>query len=179
MLSIIRPMRRARRLLYAVLGLGACAPALDWREVRPDGGAVVLLMPCKPDRQVRQVALAGPPVALELLSCRADDTVWVATTADVVDPARVGPALDALRQSRRTNLEGREIDAQPAGAGPLATAASAQRYTVEGRRPDGQPVREHALQFAHGTRVVQVTALGGAPSADALDTFFGGIALPR
>ena len=173
-------MRRACRLLSsAVLGLGACSPALDWREVRPDDGALVALMPCKPDRRVRQVALAGSAVALQLLSCRADGTVWALTTAEVGDAARVGPALDALRQARRANLEGREVDVHPARAADPAAAASAQRFTVEGRRPDGRPVREHALQFAHGTRVVQLAALGGAPSADALETFFGSIGFPR
>lgn len=40
--------------------LAACSPALNWREVRATPSALKAMMPCKPDKAVRQVAVAGP-----------------------------------------------------------------------------------------------------------------------
>ncbi len=171
----------AARILSCVAACGAalaaCAPALDWREVRSSGDALVALLPCKPERRTRQVPLAGPPVALEQLSCHADGTTWALSSADVGDAARVAPALEALRAARARNLDGRETQARPAQVAGMTPQPLALRLRVDGRRPDGSALREESLQFARGTRVFQVAALGGTPSADALETFFGSLTL--
>lgn len=159
------------------LGLAACAPALDWREARSGGDTLTALLPCKPERRSRSVPLAGAPVLLEQLSCHADGTVWAVTTADVGDPARVGAALEALRAARVLNLQGRETAVRPARVAGMTPQPLALRYSVDGRRPDGSALREESLQFARGTRVFHAAALGGAPSADALETFFDGLKL--
>jgi len=171
-------IRRAAAPVAAALGVAAgCAPDLNWREVRPEGATLVALLPCKPDRQTRAIPLAGTEVAMEVLGCSAGGTTWAVATADVGDPARVAPALAGLRAARTRNLEGREGEVRPAelaGATP-----GALRLTVEGRRPDGTPVRERALLFARGTRVFHAAALGGEPPAEALEVFFGGLKLSR
>jgi hypothetical protein len=51
----------------------------------------------------------------------------------------------------------------------------ALRLDVEGHMPDGRRAVERSLLFAQGARVFHVAALGGAPSADALETFLGSI----
>jgi hypothetical protein len=172
------PIRRTTAVVAAVLGAAAgCAPELNWREVRPEGVALVALLPCKPDRQTRAIPLAGAEVSMEVLGCSAGGTTWAVATADVGDPARVAPALAGLRAARARNLEGHEGDARAAevaGATP-----GALRLTVEGRRPDGTPVSERALLFAQGTRVFHAAALGGQPSTEALEVFFGGLKLAR
>ena len=61
-------------LLAAVAGLlfSACSPTLDWREVRPEGGYLTVLLPCKPERLSRDLVLGeGPPRRIELLACTA------------------------------------------------------------------------------------------------------------
>ena len=34
----------------SLLVLAACNPVFNWREVRPEGTALSLLLPCKPDK---------------------------------------------------------------------------------------------------------------------------------
>lgn len=176
-------MLSVRRFPPALAGLAlllaACAPPLDWREVRPRGAALTVLLPCKPERRSRQVVLADAPVQMEVLACTAEGTTWGLTSGDLGEARRVGPALAALRAARIANLDGRETEARaPQAAGSAGSAFDAQslRLRVEGRRPDGQAVTEQSLLFARGTRVFHAVALGGAPSQDALDTFFGSLA---
>ncbi len=83
-----------RRLLLCATLLGAalpaCSPALDWREVRPDGSAARVLFPCQPKSQTRQAALAGARMPMTLLSCEADgQTFALAHAAPHLHPRRI------------------------------------------------------------------------------------------
>jgi hypothetical protein len=175
-MSLFRPFVG---LLCGIALLAACSPALDWREVRPGGSELVALLPCKPERAMRALELAGAPVQFELLACNAEGTTWAVGSADVGDAARVPAALEALRAARIANLVGRETASapfQPRGSAPLA---GAKRFTVEGRRPDGAAVVEHSVVFAQGTRVFHAAALGASPQAPAVDSFFEGLEFRR
>ena len=164
--------------LLPVLGLAACAPTLDWREVRPEGSGAVALFPCKPDSQARTVTLAGAPVRLTLLACKAGDITWALAHADLADPARVGAALAELRAAAAANLGAvapRELPLKLDGATPNPASG---RVELSGRLPDGAPVQEQQALFAKGTRVFQATALGERLGAETLEPFFGGLRLP-
>jgi hypothetical protein len=160
-------------------GLAGCAPALDWREVRPEASDVVAVFPCKPDRAEREVPLGERRVRMRLLSCSVDGTVFALSGSDAVDPAQVTPALAALRETAARNV------AAPAAAAvafvvPGATPnGQAGRLRLDGRRPDGQPLIAHAAFFARGTAVWQATVMGAAPPAEAVDTFFAGLQAGR
>lgn len=184
----MRPIRSARAVravrgvtcaCVALAALAGCTPALNWREVRPEGTELVALLPCKPDRQTRSVTLAGAAVSMQVLGCNAGGTTWGVATADMGDAARVEDALAGLRAARARNLDGREGEARPATVAGLGPDQRALRLVVDGRRPDGTPVREHALLFAQGTRVFHAAALGGEPSAEALEAFFDGMKAAR
>lgn len=157
-------------LLASWLAVG-CSPALDWREVRTEGGVLSAWLPCKPDRRARELSLEAAPLKFELLSCTAGDSTWGIASA-AVDVGATGAALHALRAARLRNLDGRELSAQPFELKGVAPRPEASRFTVAGRRPDGSEVIEHAAVFAHGGRVFHAAVLGGAPSAQALETFF-------
>lgn len=155
----------------------ACSPALDWREVRPAGGGIVLLMPCKPDSHARQVNLGPDVVRLELHACTAAGTTWALAFADVADPARVGPALVELQASAARNLtatEPQELTLKAEGATPNPAS---RRVQLQGHMPDGRAVTEQVAVFAKGTRVYQAVALGTALDAEAVDSFFGSLRL--
>ncbi len=47
----------------------------------------------------------------------------------------------------------------------------ARRRQLQGRLPDGRPVREEHLTFARGTRVYQLSVIGTSPSAAATREF--------
>jgi hypothetical protein len=161
--------------LGAALLLAACAPALDWRELRPGDGALVVLLPCKPASHARRVKLGADAVRLEMHACTAGGTTWALAFADVEDPARVGPALAAMLSSAQDNLS----------AGPLQPLAlrvegatphdASRRVQFDGRLPDGRAVTEQLAVFSKGTRVFQAMAVGERLDAEAVEGFFGSL----
>jgi hypothetical protein len=153
----------------------ACSPALDWRQWRPAGTGVTLLMPCKPTPQSRRVSLAGASVELVLEACSAGGQTWALAHADVGDPQRVGPALVALLDGAAANVgagSGAAAAWRPVGATPNPAAG---RRALQGWLPDGRAVREQVAVFAVGTRVFQVTALGESLPDEAADAFFASV----
>lgn len=170
------PIRSPRLPLAGlVLALAGCAPALDWRDVRVEGGGATGLLPCKPTVQERKVLLAGRTVAMGLQACSAGGQTWALAQADVGDPAQVAGALDELLRSAAANIgtsadEGRVVPVPGATPNPRA-----RRISLGGKGAGGAPVRMEVQVFTHGTQVFQATALGPALDADALDTFFGGL----
>jgi hypothetical protein len=184
----LRRCRGARRpataqagaVALAALGLlSACSPALDWRQVRPEGWGLVASWPCRPDVHSRRVVLAGPAVVLELQACRADGHMFALASADMADPARVGPALRALGEAARANVQGRVEAERPAAVPGMTPNAGALWWQLQGRLPDGGPVREQVLVFAHGLRVFQATVVGPSTGEAQAKPFFDTIALPQ
>ena len=165
--------RRGGAVVLALLAaLGACSPTLDWREVRPPGTAVVALMPCRPTASVRSVPLAGQPVRLSMLACKAQDLTWALAAADVGDPARVASVLAALRDSVLANLEATVVGSEPAAVRGATPGAQPARVRVAGRKPDGSAANGQFVVFAHGTQVFEALVIGAAVPEAAAGTFF-------
>jgi hypothetical protein len=172
-------MHRMRALLPpALLLLAACSPALDWREWRPEASGLVAMLPCKPAVHARKLMLAGTEVLLTLNACQAAEATWALAFADVADPARVGPALQALRDSAAANIRASESRSLPLAVSGATPQALAGRLALTGQRADGQPVQEQVAVFAKGTRVYQATVIGPKLPAEGLEVFFDGLKTP-
>ncbi|MBH1988154.1 MAG: hypothetical protein I8H76_12600 [Burkholderiales bacterium] len=186
-------------LLLALLG--ACAPALNWREVRPPhADGLVGSFPCKPDTRERRLSLPGVerPVTMHLWSCEADGATWALGFLRLDDALAVAPALRALAASTRDNLKA--AGGQPAQAEDLGGVdvprmtpqADARGWRFSGQRPDGGgtpgdaqvPVSVTAWHFSHGLTVFQASVWRtGAPAAgqsgqEAADAFMRGFHFP-
>ncbi|MCE9657159.1 MAG: hypothetical protein K8R60_01265 [Burkholderiales bacterium] len=163
----------ALALLPALL---ACSPAFDWREVRPDGGDLTMLFPCRPEKRERTLALAGAELRMQLHSCEAAGAPFSLAVVDAGEPTRVEPLLAALKASAAANIGGAAVAEpfSPPGATPNPASALLR---LQGRLPDGRPVTEHAAFFVRGLRVYQATAIGEALPDDAVKTFFAAIKL--
>jgi hypothetical protein len=161
----------------ACLALAACTPTLDWREVRPAGGGVLALFPCRPLQDARTVPLAGAPAKVDLQSCQAAGATFALSFTDVQDPARVATTIEALRTAAAGNLGGTPVVAGAAAVSGMTPNPQAQRVRVDGRFPDGTAVREDLLFFVKGTVVYQATVLGARVDAAAVDSFFDGLKL--
>ena len=85
--------------LLALAQLCACTPTFDWRSVPLPDTQLVTELPCRPSRFQRDVAVAGLPLKLFMLSCETGGVTYGVATADVGDPARVDAVLRALRDS--------------------------------------------------------------------------------
>lgn len=167
--------RPAAWLLLVVLS--ACSPTLDWREVRPEDSGAVALFPCKPTTDARMVTLAGSRVRMLLTACRAGDSTWALAHADMADPTRVTPALQALRDATAGNLSGTVTVSGPMAVSGSTPNTLAERVRVQGRLPGGDEVRLEGGFFTRGTRVYQATVMGRAPDAEALAIFFDNLKL--
>jgi len=169
------------RSFWACVGLAglaaACAPTLDWRQVRPENSGLELLMPCKPDSQARDVRLVSVQVRLVLYACTAGGVTWGVAFADIGDPAKVGEALDELRASATKNLGAGAAAPLPLKIGGATPNPASQRVQFQGRMPDGRAVTEQTAVFAKGTRVFQAVALGQTLEPEAVGTFFGSLRL--
>jgi hypothetical protein len=166
---------RAALLTFALGGLLACSPALNWREVRPEDSQVQLLFPCKPVAQARQVTLAGQLVRLSLLACNAGGQTWALAHADLGDPRYIGAALTELMTSAAANLGTVPGAAQPLQVAGATPHAGSSRLRFAGTLPDGTAVTEEVAVFTYGTRVYQVTALGAALPQEAAQTFIASL----
>ncbi len=167
---VIRLRRSAPWVLLA-LGLAACAPALDWRDLPVQD--LRTQFPCKPVAQSRKVKLAGAEVEMTLHACTAADLTWAVAHADVRDPALVGPALAELQKAAvrhfGTAPQAPAVAWAPRGATPQPLA---QRLDLQGKVADGSVTREHMAVFVKGMVVYQATVLGAHATAEATEPFF-------
>ena len=174
--GLTRLLAPALTVLLALLA--ACSPSLDWRQVRPEGWGLVAAWPCRPSTQVRQLTLAGSAVEMSLMVCSAGAHSFAIASADMADPARVGPALAALGEAARANVRGVVESEHPAAVAGMTPQPAARWWQLRGQLPDGQPVREQVLVFAHGMRVFQATLIGPVADESLRKAFFDAIELP-
>lgn len=165
-------------MCLVVVGLGACSPALDWRETAAEGSGVVAMFPCRPDRHARTVELAGSKLKMEMLVCPADGATYALSFADVPEPGQVGPALAALRFAALRNLQAAAPQVVPARIGGMTPNAEAVRLAAAGRLPDGASVQANMVFFTKGLRVYQGSVVGAQPPAEANEIFLAGFRFP-
>ena len=171
---------RARFLALILVGMAsACTPALDWREVLPEGAHLVLMFPCKPASDARNLDMQGRQVRMFLHACKTADQSFALSYADVGDPSLVGPALKQMRESL-----GAKLSANPAQAAASAVSLKVTGMTpnpqaltqpLSGQLPDGSAVFGVVAVFARGTVVYQAVVLGPKRDAVAQQGFISAI----
>ncbi|RZL34871.1 MAG: hypothetical protein EOP35_16275 [Rubrivivax sp.] len=151
------------RCLFAGLALGltllsACQPALNWREVRPEGAGAAALFPCKPEVDQRG--------SMGLAQCEAAGRRFALSWADTPDPTRVGAALKAMPQALAEKL-GRPLSPmQPLQVPGMTPLPEAGQHLLAG---SGGIAR--VAVFAHGGRVFQALMTAPKDDAAAWETF--------
>lgn len=146
--------------------LGACQPALNWREARPAGAGARALFPCKPEMEQRP--------GMGLAQCEAGGGRFALSWADLPDPTQAGAALRAMPQALAAKL-GQALPPgealQVPGMTPLPEAA---QYRL-GLAGAGSVAR--VAVFAHGGRVYQALMTAERDDATAWDAFRAGLAV--
>lgn len=189
-----RPTALAALPAMAAALLSACSPALNWREIRPaDADGLVGTFPCKPDHRQRQVRLVGlpDPVDLHVWSCEADGATWALSHARLGDVLHVAPALRALAQAQRGNVEAAHAQAHRQQAGQpvpggherptavdlgaiavpgMTPQLDARGWRLQGLRPSAAgspavPLRVTSWHFSHGLVVFQASVWEAGPQA--------------
>lgn len=144
--------------------LSACQPALNWREVRPEGSRAVALFPCKPDVEQRP--------GMGLAHCKAGEREFALSWADLPDPTQARAALKAmpraLAEKLKSPLREGPVLAVP-GMTPLPESAQYRLTSVNGVT--------RVEVFAHGGRVYQALMTVGLDDAEAWDGFVKGLSI--
>lgn len=161
----------------ALACLTACSPTFNWRDVRPGGTQLALLMPCKPDAAQRTVPMAGQPTELNMLSCDAGGVTFAVAVADVKDAAFAPAALTQWQSATLANMKATPGQASTSGAAfKLAGLASAGVLVkATGQRGNGQAVSSQAAYFAQGSQVFQVVVYADKLPPDVAETYFSGL----
>ena len=167
-----------RFLIYvvtALAGLMACSPTFNWRDVRPKGTPLALLMPCKPDAAQRTVFMAGQPTELNLLSCDAGGVAFAVAVADVKDPAKVAVVLAQWQSATLANMKAAPNAPVSAFRPPGLAGGEGVLVRAVGQRPNGGVVSSQAAYFAQGSQAFQAVMYADNVSPDVADTFFSGL----
>ncbi|SEL80252.1 hypothetical protein SAMN05216359_11779 [Roseateles sp. YR242] len=155
--------------------MAGCSPALNWREVSPEGAAVRLMFPCKPAHEDRmQQGPEGRRLTVRSFSCKAQGSQFALTWVDLGTTKEVPAALRRLHDQWAQVLE-------PGASAPLAIAgmtadpaAGQLRWEARNGAP-GQAVRQAV--FARGPRVYQLLLQGERVDDEAWDVFLGSVVL--
>ena len=163
----------ALTVLTSLPVLTACSPTFNWRDVRPEGTRLALLMPCKPDKAQRTVPMAGQPTALNLLSCDAGGVTFAVSVADVDDAAKTAAVLVQWQSATLANFKALPTPGTAFKLPGLTSAGVMVKAT--GQRANGQVVSSQAAYFAQDSRVFQAMMYADNISPDVADTFFSGL----
>lgn len=174
-------------LLLALLGVSACSPALNWREVPIQGTSMTALMPCKPDRSQRKISLAGNDVDMVMQSCDADGVTFALAHVSLPAAALVPAALAHWQQATWAHIVAHIGVHSGAHSGALAPAARPLKlpgnqipplvWTAQGKRSNGEAVEFNGLWAAQDAHLVQVAMYTPVPRAAVRDIFFDGFKL--
>jgi hypothetical protein len=168
-----------KKCMLAVLGLAACSPALNWREVRPAGSALAAMFPCRPEHMVRSLGLGGAKVAMHLSACTVEGATYGVAYVEFPDSSYVAPAIEQMRAAAEANIGGHAIDPEAMKVAGMTPNPLAERWRLQGLGADEVPVQEQVGFFSRGRQVYQATVVGPKVNAEAVDTFFTGLKLDQ
>lgn len=155
-----------------LLGLGACSPALNWRNVSL--GELALTLPCKPDRAQRTVPLGAQNLDMEMVGCEADGALFAVSRVGL-PPGGDSEQLRAQWQAAsllQMKAQGRPILA------PLSTNAQAlplRGLTASGQAADGRAVQARLAWADAGTDVYHFAVYAARITPEMADPFFDGV----
>lgn len=165
---------RRRDMLGLLLAAGsapllvACSPRFDWREVRVADSQIRLLMPAKPAARRGPFEWLGQTLDFELTAAQVGDCLFTVGHAQIPEPLRNTPAMQALSEAFV------ERNAQRFGApvGPAEFTLRRQpndprtlRLAVEYRfaaEIDGQTQRLVSRFLALGAHYYNISVMGPA-----------------
>ena len=178
-------------LLAVAASMAACSPTFNWRDVRPEGTALSLLMPCKPDKAEKKVPLGDPLVVLRLLGCDAGGATFAVAVAEVGDATRVAGVLAQWQNGTLANMKAPPVG-QPfsqrqgvseQGATEIlpwklpgaALQPPAVLIKARGQRADGTAVNGQAAYFVQGTQVFQAVMYAAEIKPEVAENFFSSL----
>ena len=103
-------LKNAAAVFFSVLGLSACQPSLNWRNVQMPETTLSFELPCKPDKTTKPVSMAGQTLELSVVGCEAGDAVWAVMSAKLRADADRTELLKGWRQAALQNMRANQIE---------------------------------------------------------------------
>ena len=185
------PLTFLPALLAIAASLAACNPTFNWRDVRPEGTALSVLMPCKPDKAEKKVPLGDAPVVLRLLGCDAGGATFAVAVAEAGNALKVAEVLTQWQSGTLTNMKAPPVGqpfSQRQGISDQGTTeiqllklpgAALQPPAVlikaSGQRADGTAVSGQAAYFVQGSQVFQAVIYAAKIQPEVAETFFSSL----
>ena len=169
---------RAALLALSAASSMACAPALNWREVRPEGSGLEAVFPCRPDRHERRVALAGAGVSMQMHVCEAAGLTFAISLVDVDAPDRVARVMTEMRALAVSNVGATDSTVAALQVPGMTPNPQAALLDARGRPVGAERLGLRAAFFSKGLRIFQATVVGADPSVEATQPFFAGLRVP-
>jgi hypothetical protein len=142
-------LKNAAAIFFSVLGLSACQPSLNWRNVQMPETTLSFELPCKPDKTTKPVSMAGQTLELSVVGCEAGDAVWAVMSAKLNADADRTELLKGWRQATLQNMRANQIEDATWMPARMTALPGALRLKAIGTTAKGEPVRAHAVWFAH------------------------------
>jgi hypothetical protein len=134
--------------VLGLLGLTACQPSLNWRASQLEGSALRFELPCKPDRTVKTVNMAGQALELAVAGCEADDAVWAVMSTQAVASVEREELIKGWRQATLQNMRAKDVQDVP-WTPQKSALPGAVRIKAQGTDPKGKALTAHAIWFSH------------------------------
>jgi hypothetical protein len=142
-------LKYAAAVFFSVLGLSACQPSLNWRNVQMPETTLSFELPCKPDKTTKPVTMDGQTLELSVVGCEAGDAVWAVMSAKLSANADRTELLKGWRQATLQNMRATQIEDAAWMPGRITALPGALRLKARGTTAKGEPVHAHAVWFAH------------------------------
>ena len=153
----------------ALLVLGACSPALDWRTVELEGLRTVL--PCKPDRAARDVVLGELPVRMSMAGCEAQGALFAISQVAVPPGTDAADLEQAWRSGALAQMQASHSEVLTLAQRPQSPAVRLTRAI--GLRPDGSPVQASLAWITHKGSVYHLAVYAKALDATLTEPLLG------
>lgn len=176
-------------LVAMVWTLAGCTPGHNWREVRHEGVPGSALLPCKPDKAVREVAMLGPngPAApLHMMSCDVQGRTFAWAAWPIQGAQQGHDVIQAWQKAGWASLRQPVAPGQDAPAGwrvqPVSQAGAlmAVRWQGPGVNHQAAPIEAHWLMLYTAEWAMQFAVYGPPASPDLIEPMWSHIQLqPR
>lgn len=176
--------RRCFRLLAfgLILGLQACSPEYNWREVRPSGEGYQALFPGKPKTAERAIRIEGLDVQMKMYASQAGGHSFAVGVIELTEDneALRDRMLAAMRTQMARNISASDIQSKPISvlvvprSGVVQPEYGGQHLQARGT---GNPNSLTGGFTARGKRVYQWVVVGNDPDPEVVRNFIDGFRL--
>jgi hypothetical protein len=177
-------MYRLLSLISASLvGLAACNPTYNWREVHwAQDAALKVMLPCKPDQGSRPMRMVDQTLTLHMLGCEAGGALFAVALVDVRDTPHAIQVQHQWQQAMLDNMQAIVAPDSPKLQTFVFLGASEEpppiRMQAQGKRQDGRELNAQALWFARGGRLYHAAIYADKLDTEVTQAFFEGLRFP-